>query len=109
MAGMPAKNVLLLGLTGVVVEDAQRQLSMADVQLLVGTGMDDLRVTFAQVDIDHVIMGAGLELETRLDIVREIFRSSDRTTVHMKDHASGKEAFLPFVRSVLRGLGDYEP
>ena len=106
---MAVRNVLLLGLTGVVVEDAQQQLSLADVRLFGGTGIDDLRSTLAQVDIDHVIVGAGLDLDTRLDIVRAVFRASDRTTVHLKDHASGKEAFLPFVRAVLRGLNDYEP
>lgn len=45
---------------------------------------------------------------TRLEIVREMFRSSDTTTVHMKDRVSGKQTFLPFARSVLRGLDDYQ-
>src|SRR4051794_27570850 len=70
--GMAVRNVLLMGLTGAVVDDAQQQLSTTDVQLFGGTGIDDLRFTFAQVNIDHVIMGAGLDLETRLEIVREI-------------------------------------
>jgi hypothetical protein len=52
--------------------------------------------------------GAGLDLETRLEIVREIFLTSDKTTVHMKDFASGPDGFLPFVRSVLTGLADYQ-
>jgi hypothetical protein len=38
--------------------------------------------------------------------VREIFQSSDTTTVHMKDRASGPDGFLPFVRSLLRGIDD---
>ena len=67
-----------------------------------------MRSAFAQADIDHVIMGAGLDLETRLEIVREIFLTSDTTTVHMKDFASGPDGFLPFVRSVLTGLADDE-
>lgn len=92
-----------------MLDDAQQQLSRADVRVFAGTGIDDLRSTLAQVDIDHVIVGAGLDLETRLEMVREIFRASDRTTVHLKDHASGREAFLPFAVSVLRGLNDYNP
>jgi hypothetical protein len=52
-------------------------------------------------------MGGGLEI--RLEVVREVFQSSDRATVHLKDHLSGPEGFLPFVRSVLRGLQDYAP
>ena len=54
-----------------------------------------------------MIIGAGLDLEIRLAIVREIFQSSNTTTVHMKDRASGMEAFLPFARSVLHGLSTY--
>jgi hypothetical protein len=56
-----ARRVLLLGRLGVVVEDAQQQLRMPDVQLLVATGLDEVRSAFAQADIDHVIMGAGLD------------------------------------------------
>jgi hypothetical protein len=103
-----ARSVLLLGRLGVVVEDAQQQLRMPDVRLYLATGLDEVRSAFAQADIDHVIMGAGLDLEARLEIVREIFLASDKTTVHMKDFASGPVGFLPFVRSVLAGLADYE-
>jgi hypothetical protein len=102
------RSVLLVGRLGVVVEDAVQQLRMPDVQLFVSTGLDEVRSAFAQADIDHVIMGAGLDLEARLEIVREIFLASDKTTVHMKDFASGPGGFLPFVRSVLAGLADYE-
>jgi hypothetical protein len=103
------RNVLLLGRTGIVVEDAQRQLRMPDVQLFSATGLDEVRAAFAEAHIDHVIMGAGLDLETRLEIIREIFQASDTTTVHLKDFASGPNGFLPFVRSVLTGLAAYEP
>jgi hypothetical protein len=103
------RNVLLLGRLGVVVEDARQQLRMPDVRLFVATGLDEVRSAFADADIDHVIMGAGLDLETRLEIVREIFLASETATVHLKDFASGPDGFLPFVRSVLAGLADYEP
>ena len=102
------KNILLLGRTGVVIEDVQHQLESADIQLFGGTDIEDVRAALASADIDHVIMGAGIDLETRLQIVREIFQGSERTTVHMKDYASGPQGFLPFVRAVLRGLTDYE-
>jgi hypothetical protein len=100
------RSVLLLGRMSILVEDVQQQLRMPDVQLFGATGLDEVRSAFAQADIDHVIMGAGLDLETRLEIVREIFLTSDTTTVHMKDFASGPDGFLPFVRSVLTGLAD---
>ncbi len=53
---------------------------------------------------DHVIMGAGLDIDVRLDIIREVFELSDSTTVHMKDFASGPQGMLPFVRAVLSAL-----
>ncbi len=98
-------TVLLLGRTGMVVDDVRHQLDRgSDVHLIVGTGIDDVRAAFAEADIDHVIMGAGIDLETRLAIVREIFELSEKTTVHLKDRASGPEGFLPFAWAVLRGL-----
>ena len=102
------KNILLLGRTAMVIDDAQKQLHMPDIQLFGGTGIEDVRSTFAQANIDHVFMGAGIDLETRLQIVREIFQLSDTTTVHMKDRGSGPQGFLPFVRAVLGGLKDEE-
>jgi hypothetical protein len=104
-----ATVVLLLGLRAAVIDDVKRQLDSPGVQLIGGTGIDDVRSAFAQTRIDHVIMGAGLDLDTRLHIIREIFQTSDTTTVHMKDRVSGPDGFRPFIRSVLHGLEDYKP
>jgi hypothetical protein len=98
-----ARNVLLLGLKGVIVDDVKDQVQAADIQLFGGTGIDDVRTTFQRTSIDSVIMGGGIDLETRLEIVREIFQLSNTTSVHMKDVASGPKGFLPFVRSILNG------
>jgi hypothetical protein len=80
----------------------------ARVRLIGGTNLDDVQAAFAQTRIDHVIMGAGIDLEARLEIIREIFQRSDTTTVHMKDRATGPDGFLPFIAAVLRGLDDYQ-
>jgi hypothetical protein len=84
----------------------KNQLHLPDVQVFGGTGIEDVRAVFAQATIDHVIMGAGIDLEARLEIVREIFHPSETTAVHMKDVASGPPGLLPFVRSILMGPGD---
>ncbi len=102
------RNVLLLGRRGVVVEEVREQLASTDVRLFGGTGIGDVRSAFAVADIKHVIIGAGIDLDTRLRIVREVFEQSDGTTVHMKDRVTGPQGFLPFVRSVVDGLRDYE-
>ena len=98
-------RVLLLGRLGVVVEDAEQALQLPDVEVRTATGLDEVRSALAEGPIDHVIMGAGLDLEVRLGIVRAVFLASDTTTVHMKDLASGPDGFLPFTRAVLGGLG----
>jgi len=101
-------TVLLLGRTDAVVGEARLRLQAPGIEVLGGTGVDDGRSTLARTRVDHVIMGAGLDLDTRLDIVREIFRTSDTTTVHMKDSASGAAGFQPFVQAVLGGLTGQE-
>jgi len=97
-------NTLLLGKMAIVVEEAKSQLPLPDVRLFAATTLDEVRLAFEQAEIDHVIMGAGLDIDLRLEIIRTIFDMSDSTTVHMKDVASGPEGFLPFVRAVLSGL-----
>jgi hypothetical protein len=100
-----AKTILLLGRKGIVVEDAKSQLNDPALEIYGGTGIDDVRTTFSShPKIDHVFMGAGIELETRLQIVREVFQLSEDTTVHMKDATTGPQGFLPFVKAILKGL-----
>jgi hypothetical protein len=102
------RDVLLLGLKKDLVSEFAKQAEIADFRLFYGTGLDDLRSVFAQTSIDHVILGGGIDLKTRLDIIQEVFHSSDKTTLHMKDQISGPEGFVPFARSVLSGLKDYK-
>ncbi len=104
-----AKTVLLLGVRADLLEAVTRELQTPGIEFLGGTGVSDAESAFRQADIDHVIIGGGLDLEARAAMVRAVFQSSDRATVHMKDQMSGPEGFLPFVRAVLAGLGGYEP
>ena len=97
-------TVLLLGRTSIALADVRERMKMPSVEFRAGTGLDDVRGAFDEGPVDIVIMGAGIDLETRLDIVRHIFSVSTRTTVHMKDRESGPQGMLPFVGGVLRGL-----
>ena len=54
-----------------------------------------MRDALARGTVDHVIMGAGIDLETRLAIVREVFEHSDHTTVHLKDRPAARPASCP--------------
>jgi len=96
------KNVLLVGRKRIVLDDVRKGLAVQDVTLFSGTTLDDVRKVLDEHSIDMVIMGAGIDLEIRLQIVRHIFEASNSTTVHMKDSDSGPQGFLPFVNGVLK-------
>ena len=54
--------------------------------------------------VEAVVLGAGLPLELRLEVVRAVFETGDGTTVHLKDRASSKAGMVPFVQAVIGGL-----
>jgi len=97
------KNCLLLGRKGIIVDDIKGSIDTQNINLFGGTNLKDVKDTFAQNKIDIVIMGAGLEINDRLDIISYIFETSKSTTVHMKDWDSGPTGMLPFVNGVLNG------
>src|SRR6516162_2990212 len=66
---MPTR-VLILGLRPALVENFQRELGQEDMDLLTGTDLDGLRAAFLDNDVDHVILGGGLDIATRADAVQ---------------------------------------
>jgi hypothetical protein len=82
------------------------QLTIKDGEYFAAPDLTEVRRIFEKNSnaIDIVIMGAGIELEKRLEIVRYVFNTSNITTVHMKDWDTGPEGFVPFINSVLTGL-----
>ncbi len=81
-------------------------LTIKDAEYFAAPGLSEVQQVFEKNNnaIDIVIMGAGIELEKRLEIVRYVFNTSNITTVHMKDWATGPEGFVPFINNVLTGL-----
>lgn len=100
-----AKTVLLMVRTPSVAQDVQKRLQVREFRLLAGHTMEDVKQALASENVDHVIFGGGLDIDARLEMVREIFRSSSSTTVHMNS-PSGPETFFPFVQALLSGLRD---
>lgn len=100
-------NVLLVGRTPAVIVDVLERVHAPAVTFASGSGIEDVAAVLKRTRLDHVIMGGGLDLDARLQIVRDVFENSTSTTVHMNS-PSGPESFLPFVRAILRGfdLGD---
>lgn len=74
-------------------------------RLLEATNTAEVRAALAtEKHIDHVVIGAGLDLDTRLEMIREVFTASDHTTVHLKDRASGPAGLLPFAADIITGV-----
>ena len=98
------KTILLVGKLLVNIPSPEK-LVKKDVQYFVASDMATVQKVFKHdTVIDTVIMGAGIELEKRLDIVRYIFTTSDTVTIHMKDYATGADGFVPFINNVLMGM-----
>ena len=97
------KKILLVGkqLTSV-----PPQLTIKESQFFAAPDLKTAQEVFEKNNnaIDIVIMGAGIELEKRLEIVRYVFTTSNTTTVHMKDWETGPEGFVPFINGVLSGF-----
>lgn len=99
-----SKNVLILGRTEIVLDTLEDSLDVEDVTLFSGTSLGDVKKIFEENDIHIVIMGAGLDIDLRLQIIKHVFTASKSTTVHMKDWSSGPQGMLPFVKGILVGL-----
>ncbi|NNE55808.1 MAG: hypothetical protein HKN32_07305 [Flavobacteriales bacterium] len=98
------KNCLLLGRKAFVMEDLKTKILAEDVHLFGGTSLQEVKEVFAKQAVDIVIIGAGLPIEVRLEIIRFVFENSNSTTVHMKDWDSGPAGMIPFVNGILLGI-----
>jgi hypothetical protein len=50
-----------------------KNLEVKDVTLFTGSSVEDVRAAFDREPIDIVIIGAGLDMDVRLEIVKLIF------------------------------------
>ena len=97
-------SALLVGRTHHILDGAQEQLGICGLRLEAATNAAEVKLAVSRTTFDHVFMGAGIDLEERLAIVRAVYEASETTTLHLKDVASGPEGFLPFTRAILTSL-----
>ncbi|MFT5337274.1 MAG: hypothetical protein ACI9YL_001276 [Luteibaculaceae bacterium] len=98
------KNCLLIGRKGIILQEIQDSVDTKEITFFGGTKLTDVRDIIDQENIDCVIMGAGVNLDVRINIIRYVMENSKGTTVHMKDWKSGPTGMLPFVLGVLNSL-----
>lgn len=101
-------KVLLIGRNQWVVDGAKRELDSEHLTVLGALSIADLDRVLSNHNIDHVFIGPGLDLDTRLKAIRAVLTHSDYTTVHIKDRSTGPEGGLNFVRGILRGLQELD-
>jgi len=70
------QRVLLLGVKSAVLDDVRRELQEADFEFQAGPDADDLRSVLSHGDVDQVIIGGGLDLATRAEMVQAVFQLS---------------------------------
>jgi hypothetical protein len=99
------KKILLVGKRLMQVPPAN-ELAIKDVAYFAAADLLKVQKVFEKNNnaIDIVILGGGIELEKKLEVVRYIFNASDAVSVHMKDRATGPEGFVSFINNVLKGL-----
>jgi hypothetical protein len=61
---------------------------MPDLELFAATDLAQVKAIFQDHSIQHVFMGAGVELKQRLEIVRTGFEESQDTTVQREFSAN---------------------
>ena len=96
--------ILLIGKTTMVLDEAKATLGLPEEALLAATDLAEVEEILQAQQVSHVFMGAGIEVELRLQIVRAVVQHSETATIHLKDAASGPKGFLPFVKAILSAL-----
>jgi hypothetical protein len=78
-----AVRVLLVGRTASVIDDVIQALDAPEADFSTANTLGEVQDILTQSRVDHVIVGGGLDLQTRLQIVQHVFDTSSSTTVHM--------------------------
>ena len=97
-------TILLVGRTQEVLRRAAERATAPGVSYAFATTLEGVQAAMGEGAIAHVVVGGGLPTETRLAVVETVLRTADATTLHLKDAASGPDAFEPFLRALVTAL-----
>ncbi len=97
------KNVLLVGKLLKNIPDTSK-IEAKNINLFSASTLAEIEQVFSKNKIDIAIIGAGIEPEERIKMIRFIWTANHSTTIHLKDKESGPESFLPFINHVLNGF-----
>lgn len=98
------KKCILLGLKKSVIDDAIAQLPDPAFELIGCLSIEEMKSVLQQNNIDHVFIGAGLDIDIRINAARTVLETSLVTQVHLKNFSAGPQGYVPFIRTILAGV-----
>lgn len=98
------KHLLLVGRLPGIVDNIKAQIEVPGIEMYGATNAAEVRAEMSNHPIDTVIMGGGLDDDTRGALCKLIMSIRDDLSIHLKDRASGPEGMTEFVRGVIKGF-----
>lgn len=98
------KKCILLGLKKSVLDDAIEKIPDPSFELIGCLSIDEMKAVLEETEIDHVFIGAGLDLDIRINAARTVLETSQVTQVHLKNYSAGPQGYVPFIRTILAGV-----
>lgn len=98
------KHLLLVGRLPGIVDNIKAQIQVPGLEMYGATNDAEVRAEVTNHPIDTVIMGGGLDDDTRGALCETIMSIREDICIHLKDRASGPEGMAAFVRGVIKGF-----
>jgi DNA-binding response OmpR family regulator len=98
------KNILLLGRLASIVDKLTDELNDSNITLYGATNIGEAMLQLDSLPIDVVIMGGGLDDDTRAELCKLIWSKRDDLCLHIKDKASGPDSMSDFIIKVAKGF-----
>lgn len=98
------KNILLLGRRPNIVKSLADEMASLALTVYVATNCEEAIAQLTNNPIDVIIMGGGLDDQTRADLCMAIWSKREDLCIHIKDRASGHGTMAGFIKSVVTGF-----
>lgn len=98
------RKCILLGLKKSVVDDAIEKIPDPAFELIGCLSIEEMKAVLEKNQIAHVFIGAGLDIDIRINAARTVLETSLVTQVHLKNHSAGPQGYVPFIKTILAGV-----
>lgn len=106
-AAKPTKCILL-GLKRSVLDDTisilEQSYPSPDFEYVTCQSVEEMKTALTEQEIDHVFIGAGLDISIRMEATKTVLDNSLVTQVHLKNFSAGPTGYTPFIKQILAGI-----